>query len=110
MGVWYCDYIEGKDEAEGSYKKQSSENSLSWFKILKRFVPIPLVCFVFLMVGIMFPTTNQMATIIVAPKIINNEQIQQIPEKLLELGNKQIDKWINGLTTDGKTKKVKSGV
>ena len=32
------------------------------------------------------PATKQMAAIIVVPKIINNEKVQQMPEELLNLG------------------------
>lgn len=39
-----------------------------------------------LSVGILLPSTKQMAAILVVPKIVNNEQVQQIPEKLLGLG------------------------
>lgn len=46
-------------------------------------------------VGKILPTTKQMAAIIVIPKIINNEKIQQIPEKFLDLGNSYLDEWID---------------
>jgi len=41
------------------------------------------------------PKTKQAVLIYVIPKIVNNEQIQQIPDKLLEIANKQLDEWIN---------------
>jgi hypothetical protein len=46
----------------------------------------------------MLPTTKQMAAIIVVPKIINNETVQELPAKLLELG---VD-WIEELKPDVK--------
>jgi len=55
---------------------------------------IPIFAITFLL-SIFLPTTKQMATIYILPKIANNEQVQQIPDKLLELGNKQLDEWIN---------------
>ncbi len=57
-------------------------------KFLKRpmyIISTLFVFFIFLVVAL--PTTKQMAAIIVVPKIVNNEQIQEIPENLLELCN-----------------------
>jgi hypothetical protein len=42
-----------------------------------------LFCFV---IATFIPSTKQMAAIIVVPKIINNEKVQQLPEELLNLG------------------------
>jgi len=58
-------------------------------------VGIPCLFIVMLLYGILAltPTTKQMAIIYVAPKIINNEQAQKIPQKLLDL----TDDWIDEL-------------
>lgn len=37
------------------------------------------------------PSTKQLAAIIVIPKIINNEQIQEIPNKILTIGLEWLD-------------------
>lgn len=42
-------------------------------------------CF-FLIFAVFIPSTKQLASIVVLPKIINNEQVQEIPERLLDLG------------------------
>ena len=34
----------------------------------------------------LIPNTKQMAAIVILPKIINNEQVQQMPDKILNLG------------------------
>lgn len=39
------------------------------------------------------PTTKQFSVILVTPKIINNEQVQQIPEKIIKLA----DSWLEEL-------------
>lgn len=49
-------------------------------------------------IGLFLPTTKQMAAIIVAPKIINNESVQKIPADLLE---------ILGLSMDAVKKELK---
>ena len=57
-----------------------------------------LLFLLFLPLGIFLPSTKQMAAIIIAPPIINNEKVQQIPNKLLD---------ILGLTTELLEKKLK---
>jgi hypothetical protein len=66
-------------------------------KTLKEVAIIGVVSFIVVISGTLLPSTNQMVTIIVAPKIINNKQVQQIPQKLLDLGEYQVDKWIKQL-------------
>jgi len=61
-------------------------------RLFKRYCP-PLAV-IFILLAVFVPNTKQACTIYVVPKIINNEQVQQIPDKLLELGNKQLDEWI----------------
>lgn len=39
----------------------------------------------------MIPSTKEMAAIYVLPKIVNNEKIQGIPDKILDLSNKWLD-------------------
>ena len=53
---------------------------------------------IFLTMGTFLPSTKQMAAIIIAPPIINNEKVRQIPNKLLD---------IFGLTTELLEKKLK---
>lgn len=38
------------------------------------------------------PSTKQMAAIMVTPKVINNEKIQQIPERVLDILGLSLDK------------------
>lgn len=46
---------------------------------------------VFLFLATFLPTTKEMAAIIVLPKIINNEKLQEIPNKVLDLGLEWLD-------------------
>jgi len=50
---------------------------------------------VFFVLHILTPTTKQACTIYVLPKIINNEKVQKIPEKILELSNQWLDDHID---------------
>ena len=44
------------------------------------------------------PTTKQACIIYVLPKIANNEQVQQVPQKLLDIANRQLDEWVKEYT------------
>jgi len=50
---------------------------------------------VFLSLCILIPTTKQACAIYVLPKIINNEKVQKIPEKILDLSNQWLDNHID---------------
>lgn len=55
-------------------------------KHAKSVIVLIVVLFTLLTVGVFLPTTKQAAAIIVLPKIINNQQVQEIPNKILDLG------------------------
>jgi hypothetical protein len=40
----------------------------------------------------LLPSTKQMAVLIVVPKILNNEHVKQLPDKLIALCNDWLDK------------------
>jgi hypothetical protein len=75
-------------EAE-SYRP--SKNLKTWKPYLKN-AWIGTVIFAILCVAT--PTTKQAAVIWLLPKIVNNEQVQAVPEKALKLLNKQMDEWL----------------
>jgi len=47
----------------------------------------------FFSTGLIMPNSKQMAAIVILPKVINNTQVQQLPNKLVELA----DSWLNEL-------------
>ena len=49
--------------------------------------------------GALTPNTKQMAIILVAPKIVNNEQVQKFPNQLMVLANE----WLEELRPEGAT-------
>jgi len=78
--------------------KDYEDEAKSMIKIgkwLKRLLPVGIL---FVLLAILIPTTKQACIIYVLPKIANNEQIQQIPQKLLDIGNKALDEWIKEYT------------
>jgi len=64
------------------------------FKIYKRvsIVTITIVC-----LAILVPTTKQMAAIYFVPKVINNKQVQKMPNKLVVLANSWMDEQIKSI-------------
>ena len=55
---------------------------------------IPILLF---FLTILTPNLREMAAIYLIPKVVNNEQVQQIPQKGLELLELQLNKWIEGV-------------
>ena len=53
-----------------------------------------VLIFVFGLLGNTFiPSTKQMIAIITIPKIVNNEQVQEMPDNALKLINKKLREW-----------------
>lgn len=55
-----------------------------------------MFCFL-LVFSVLIPNTKQMAIILVAPKVINNEQVQKLPNQVLILANE----WLEELRPKG---------
>lgn len=75
-------------EAE-SYRP--SKNLKKWKPYLKK---AWIGAVIFALLAILTPTTKQGAVIWLLPKIVNNEQVQEVPEKALSLLNQQMDQWL----------------
>jgi hypothetical protein len=83
VGIMVCSiYIIGEDKKE--YIKKSVITAIS-LSVLILFVSA---------INTFIPSTKQIAAIIVLPKIINNEQIQSFPNKLLDLS----EEWLKELS------------
>jgi len=46
---------------------------------------------IILLIGILMPSTKEMSAIIIVPKIVNNEEIQKIPNKIIGIANEWLD-------------------
>lgn len=89
IGFLVCFFISKADEHEDATRVAKS--------LKHGFLITVLLCLFFTFVWILLPTTKQMAAILVVPKIINNEQVQELPEKIVELGNEWMDDKIKEL-------------
>jgi len=76
------------------YLTSTYNNLLPYEWNIKR-VLIMVIPIFLLIIATLLPTTKQMAAILVLPKIINNESIQEVPEQL----------WIEELKPDNTTNK-----
>jgi len=63
---------------------------------------IPTILF-----SIFIPSSKMMAAMYLLPKIAGNEQVQQIPSKVLKALNFKLDEWVEDFTGDVKKEKTK---
>ena len=80
--------VEDNDEIKNGVKQ-----------VLRRFVPIAILLSI---PAIFLPNTKEYAAIWLLPKVINNEQVQKIPEHALKLLNLKVEQWIADMTSDKK--------
>jgi hypothetical protein len=57
-----------------------------------------LICIV---MAIFIPSTKELAAIYLIPKIVNNEQVQQVPDAALKLLNLKMEEWIKDTVGEG---------
>lgn len=73
------------------------DESMAALKIFKKvllYAAIPLL--IIGAAGVTFvPTTKEAAVIYLVPKIVNNEELQKIPDNFLKLINKKMDSYFN---------------
>ena len=69
-----------------------AEDEFDMSKKYKKCLTIATPLFILFSIPLTFlPTTKEMCAIMVIPPIINNEQIQEMPQKILDLGNQWLD-------------------
>jgi hypothetical protein len=74
-----------------SYNDEEAKNATKPWAI-----SFGIASIVVLLLTVMIPSTKQAAVIYCLPKIVNNEQVQKIPDNLLKLTNS----WINDQITE----------
>jgi len=64
-----------------------------------------IICFIiFLILNIFTPSSKTIATMYLFPKIVNNEQVQEIPGKALDMLNLKMDEYIESMLPSKKEK------
>lgn len=72
-----------------------NESNTKSAKKLAKVLTILLIIFV--LAATFIPSTKQTAFIILAPKVINNEEVQKLPQNALQFLNKKMESYINDL-------------
>jgi hypothetical protein len=62
---------------------------------MKRFIKkANIVMLITALLCIFIPSPKQIAAIYLIPKIVNNEDVKNVPDKVLRLMNEKLDQWI----------------
>jgi hypothetical protein len=64
---------------------------------LRSLYSIVAVGSVFLLIGLFTPSTKEMVAIYMIPKIVNNEQVQKLPDNAMKFLNGKFEEWINDM-------------
>lgn len=75
----------------GSNQGESYGAKMKWETVKKQFSISVLTTIIGGLLLTFIPTTKELVAIYTIPKVVNNEQVQAIPEKLLELANLKLD-------------------
>jgi hypothetical protein len=86
------------DDERIAYEKKTS---MKW---IMRAIPSGIAAFIFISMSVLCPTTKEAAVIYILPKVVNNEQVQNIPAKGLKILEAKFDEWLDGMTKE-KTEK-----
>lgn len=78
--------LDGLKDLSKTYEKTKTFFILSFLSLI-----------LFLTLTVFTPSSKLIATIYLAPKIINNEEIQKIPNNALKLLNSKMEEWIEDI-------------
>lgn len=83
VGVIVSCIIKYTNSYEDNVKK--AKRALRWF------LPLTLLSFILVLGAMLIPSTKELCAIKAIPIIINNKQVQELPNKVVELANEWID-------------------
>jgi len=66
-------------------EKEKAKTAFHWF------LPSTFICFILVFGAMLIPSTKEYCAIKAIPVIVNNEQVQELPNKVVELANEWID-------------------
>lgn len=88
----------------GGYEEdvKKAKRAFRWF------LPSALLSFILLFGAMLIPSTKELCAIKAIPMIVNNEQVQELPNKVVDLANEWIDaqrtSFADGLKPDKESK------
>lgn len=77
-----------------------AHDKLFYFK--KNLLSLFLITFLCSVVGTFCPSTKEAVAIYMIPKIVNNEQVQKLPDNAMKFLNGKFEEWINDMTVKKK--------
>jgi len=81
--------LEQDSYVDGEIKNIYSPKIIVW---IKKIAVLLILCTIF---SVTIPTTKEAAVIYLLPKVIKNEQCQQIPSNFVKFLNLKMEKWLN---------------
>ena len=90
-------------------KAREEPDWLTFMKWIKRAVHFLMFS---VSMNVLLPTEKTMAAMYLVPKLVENQEVQKIPDNLLKILNLNMEAWVNDLTEDvaGKVDAVKTKV
>ena len=89
--IWLPAADNGWDSSEGKIVKRI-------YKIIGISVAIALI------IGTITPSTKEAVAIYMIPKIVNNEQVQKLPDNAMKFLNEKFEGWLNDMAGKKKDK------
>ena len=77
------------------YRDTHSSNPFTETSVSKWLKKLVTSMAITIFITIMIPNLKEIAAIYVIPKIVNNEQCQQLPTKMMNLLNTKLDQWFD---------------
>ena len=77
----------------GVYLEDNNKEMINFGKRLALKIALPIILVTSILLAAT-PSTKEMAAIYLIPKIVNNEQVQQLPNNALEFLNSELRGWI----------------
>jgi len=89
IGLIIFFFLEQDSYVDGEIKNIYSSKIIVW---IKKIAVLLILCTIF---SVTIPTTKEAAVIYLLPKVIKNEQCQQIPTNFVKFLNLKMEKWLN---------------
>lgn len=77
--------------SEDEIIKRARTSAAIW---MRRMIPVSIAALIFTVLTVLLPTTKEATAIYIIPKVMNNEQVQNIGDKGLKLLEAKFDEWL----------------
>lgn len=91
---WETDTYSFKDLSKDEQARRLTQKGISLKKLIKNAIIFPVIATLFFISGNLIPSSSTLAAMYLLPKLAQNQQLQQIPDKALTLLNDKLEEWI----------------